>query len=60
MTLSRRTFTLAVASTSLAGSASGQDKWPAKPITYVGPSPPAARPVAKWAAVIESANIKLE
>ena len=44
MTLSRRTFTLAVASTSLAGSASGQDKWPAKPITYVGPSPPAARP----------------
>jgi tripartite-type tricarboxylate transporter receptor subunit TctC len=40
MTLSRRTFTLAVAGTALAaGNARAQEKWPAKPITYVVPFP---------------------
>ncbi len=38
MTLSRRTFTVAAAGV-FAGAAWSEDKWPAKPITYIVPFP---------------------
>jgi tripartite-type tricarboxylate transporter receptor subunit TctC len=40
MPISRRRLTLGATLAALAGTASAQDKWPSKPITYIVPFPP--------------------